>query len=95
MLHISHLSAKAIMISKFDLCLDDFNVKKKLDNFLYSKGNYNSFRSEISDINWESALKDLSTQESWNFFEEIIKKTIKKNTFQFVHLINLNESPYG
>ena len=80
---ISNLTLDSPLGNKGDHCIIKFDVNilteqhTPVSSMNYFKGNYDKLRSIVSDINWESELRDKSTEESWGFFYDVIMKGIE------------------
>lgn len=80
---IINLSLDSPLGTKGDHCIIKFDVNITIDHqpsvssLNYFKGDYEKLRAIVNNINWEVKMKDMNTEESWNYFYEIIMKGIE------------------
>ena len=43
----------------------------------FHKGDYNAIYEDLKAVNWNQ-LHDLSTEDSWNFFQERLQESVEK-----------------
>ena len=65
-------------------------------SYVYDKGDYNSIRDELKNINWESELRDKNTEESWCHFKVLINRLVEKHILRKnTKAITDQENHYG
>ena len=66
------------VVLSFDLnCYKDFDDDQPA-RFIYTKGDYNKLRSDLSQVNW-TELESLDANAAWDFFASNVQTAMESN----------------
>ena len=75
--HFSSSDHKSI---NFEICLPKPRINEEARKvYLYSKGDYEAFNSEILNQDWESRFKHKSVEGKWKVFKDTYSEMLEKH----------------